>query len=932
MTTFQSVSELLIDRFARRQGDDHDDRVVEDSRDQDASGRELQRLLGVEALRQRGDQPAVHHAGRTISYAELSTLVAERTRRLGAGRRLVAIRGGNDLDVVVTLLACFEARHVALVIDGDERSLRSLDRYQPDVIVGCAGAVDGEARANVELRTPLESDSAHRLHAELALLASTSGSTGTAKLVRLSAVGVASNAVAIAESLGLSAGDCGITSLPLSYCYGMSVLTSHLVVGGSLVLTGNSVVDPCFRSDLLRHGVTGLAGVPYTFDLIDHSTSNVLDTPSLRYVTQAGGRLDPGRVSALAEAGRSAGWDFIVMYGQTEATARMAYLPADAAFDHPECVGVPIPGGEVVIDTTDVDGRDDLPTGDHVSSVGEIVYRGPNVMLGYATVAADLARGRDVDELRTGDLGRINSDGLLEIVGRASRFVKIHGKRIDLDHLESTLAPAVGTVTCVGSDELLVVARRRADSIGIGVHSSADPELLDLVREQVAIPAGRVAAISVDEIPRTTSGKTDEQRLLAWAIDARSRASATEPERSNETVAQSFAIVLGVEHVEHDDSFAGLGGDSFSYVEVSIRLEAAIGALPADWHLMTVAELDALAGSSPRRRFVTQLETSVLIRAIGIALIVCTHMGIYRLAGGAHTLLAVLGYNFARFQLTSVDVGTRLKSALSTVGRVAIPTSVWITLNALLFGGYSLGAVLLVNNYTGDAARRGGRWEYWYFEAFAQTMVVLALVFSIGAVRRLERRTPFLFAFAVLAATWLFRFDIIELGGDYNAMFRTHTVAVFVALGWLAARSTTLWQRVTVTGATVLTTVGYFGQTDREVRIILMVSALIWIPRVSLPTPIARVVVTVAAASMWIFLVHWQIWPLFIPWLDDRVAYLLTMASGVVVWRVATLVSHRWAEWRHDHRRRRVVGRSTRSHVNTPDTVISVSDARPVSA
>lgn len=901
MDTFHGVSELVIDRPLHGEGDRE-------------PGRELQQLLGNTALRRHGRRTALHVGDRSVSYSELARLAAARCTELGVGRRLVVISGGNDLDVVVTLLACIEGRHPFVLVDASDTAVASVDAFRPDVVVGC-----GPTDVSIDHRTDPALPSPHRFHTELAGLASTSGSTGAAKLVRWSALGLASNAVAIASSLDLRDDDCAITSLPMHYCYGLSVLTSHLAVGARIVLTEHSVVDPCFRQAVLRHGVTNLAGVPYTFDLLRRGASDVLDSPTLRLVTQAGGRLDPAEVSSLAQRGRGSGWDFVVMYGQTEATARMAYLPPDEVEDHPECVGVAVPGGELSIDLSACDATD----GSTGTDVGEIVYRGPNVMMGYASTADDLASGREHTELRTGDLGRINDAGLLEIVGRASRFLKIHGKRIDLDHLESTLRATAGDIRCAGDDELLVVASIRPEPTGAG--TALDGDLATAASKHVAIPSGRIAAITLDEFPRTSSGKIDRPAILEMAHSVEGQA-AHGVEAASVTAA--FRLVLGVEQIDHDDTFAGLGGDSFSYVEMSIRLEEIIGTLPSDWHVLPVGELERLAGTSTRRRFVTTLETSVVIRAIGISLIVCTHMRVFRLAGGAHTLLAVLGYNFARFQLTAVDVGGRLRSAAATIARVAVPTSVWIGLNALLFGGYSLGAVLLVNNYTGGAARRDGRWEYWYFETFVQVMIVLALVFSIARVRRVERRAPFAFALGVLAITWLFRFDVISLGGSYNYLFRTHTVASFVALGWLAYRSTTNLQRLVATAATVVTSIDYFGQTDREWRIILMVTALIWIPRISMPTPVARVVGTVAAASMWIFLVHWQVWPLFTPWLDDRVAYLLTMATGVVVWRAVVAIGR----WRSGQRRRRTVGRSTSSQVSTPDTAMSVSDANPVSA
>jgi acyl-coenzyme A synthetase/AMP-(fatty) acid ligase len=201
----------------------------------------------------------------------------------------------------------------------------------------------------------------------------------------------------------------------MSYCYGLSVINSHLLRGAGLVLTDLSVVDPCFWELFRDRGATSFAAVPYTFELLERVGFADMDLPSLRYVTQAGGRLDPEKVRSYAEQGRRKGWDLFVMYGQTEATARMAYLPPALSTTAPGAIGVPVPGGEFRIEP--IPGLAD----------GELVYTGPNVMLGYAQSPADLAAGRTITELRTGDLARKHPTGVYEVVGRRSRFVKIVG-------------------------------------------------------------------------------------------------------------------------------------------------------------------------------------------------------------------------------------------------------------------------------------------------------------------------------------------------------------------------------------------------------------------------------------------------------------------------------------------------------------------------
>ena len=820
--------------------------------------------LGPDDLRSWGSSPALIADDETVDYATLADLVERRRGELGVGRRLVVVESSTTVHFVTTLLAALSAG-CPVILAADHRQVRRLtDIYRPDVVVR-------SGTASIEHRTDPAHPSPHDLHPDLALLMSTSGSTGDAKLVRLSHEAVTSNARSIADYLALDERDRGITSLPLHYCYGLSVLTSHLSVGAGVVLSTTSVVDPCFREAVRRHGVTGFAGVPHTFELLDAAGDGVLHAPSLRYVTQAGGRLAPDRVTAFAESGRRLGWDLFVMYGQTEATARMAYLPPDEAFRRPESVGVAIPDGELHIDEAAAPAG--TPPG-----VGEIVYRGPNVMMGYAHEPGNLAEGHLHDELRTGDLGRLDDDGFLVVVGRVRRFVKIHGKRVDLDHVESRLSEAGHAAVVAGDDEGLVVATERATPLGDAI---ADPVLLDATVDVVDVPRGRITAIALPAFPRTDSGKIDAPALQRCAHDVAAR-----PRGHDDSVSGLFAEVLGHGRIDPAATFASCGGDSFSYVEMSVRLESLLGSIPRDWHLTPVSELEAMRDSQHGTRGgrFTRLETGVVIRAVAILLIVCTHMRLYRLPGGAHTLLAVLGYNFARFQLPPTDLPQRLRRSVATVARVAVPTSAWIGVNMLVAGGYSLGALLLVNNYTGDAARRGGRWEYWYFEAFVQIMVVLAVVFSIGAIRNLERRVPFAFALAVLGATLLIRFDAVQWGGEYNEMFRTHSVACFVALGWCAQRARTLGPRLVVTALTAVTAIGYFGQTDREWRIILFVWALVWIPTIPLPRRLGWLTAQVAGASMWIFLVHWQVWPLFTRVFDRHVAFLATIAAGVLVW------------------------------------------------
>ncbi|HET6987364.1 MAG TPA: AMP-binding protein, partial [Kribbella sp.] len=362
-------------------------------------------------------RPALVDASGSLSYTDLT----ERVDALAAdlppvhtGRRLVHVPLVAEREVVLGYLAVLKAGHVALVTPLEHTSITTA--YPPDVWLGPEGTFAG---------TDLEPQ--YELHPALALLLSTSGSTGSPKLVRLSHDNLVSNADAIAAALSITQTDTAITALPLHYCFGLSVLHAQLRAGATAVLWNGSVTDPEFADELCRNQVSLLPATPHVVDLLD--VQGILDDlPSLRLLAQAGGALPAERVRELDARGRVGGWGLAVMYGQTEATARMAVLPPELAGSYPDAVGWPISGSSFRVDRTGLEQYDD--------EVGELVFTGPGVMLGYAEHPDDLTLGRMHTELRTGDLARIDADGLVRIVGRRSDHVKIMGIRIDLGQVE----------------------------------------------------------------------------------------------------------------------------------------------------------------------------------------------------------------------------------------------------------------------------------------------------------------------------------------------------------------------------------------------------------------------------------------------------------------------------------------------------------------
>jgi acyl-CoA synthetase (AMP-forming)/AMP-acid ligase II len=827
-----------------------------------------------------GDRVALVTADGQISYADLAARVGRAAHRLGTGRRLVLVAGDNTVDALVAYLAALTAGHPVLLVPGEDTVIASMtSAYDPDVVVRPV-----RGRWTYEER---RAGSAHDLHPELALLLSTSGSTGSPKLVRLSHDNLRANAESIATYLGITDADRAATTLPMHYCYGLSVVNSHLLRGAGLILTDLSVADTCFWELFRRARGTSLAGVPYTFSLLERAGFDAMRLPDLRYVTQAGGRLAPEKVRHYAELGRSRGWDLFVMYGQTEATARMAYLPPELAATRPGAVGVPVPGGQLRLDPFD----DELDQpGDTGPDVGELVYTGPNVMLGYADGPADLAAGRTVHELRTGDLARRTPDGLFEIVGRRSRFVKVFGLRIDLQRIESELAADGVPASCAGGDDQLVVAvEATGERAGLG----------RLVARRCGVPVHAVRVVVVPELPRLPSGKVDH-RAVAELGKASTRDTAVHPATD---IRALYAEILDRGDVQPDSTFVGLGGDSLSYVEMSVRLEAVLGRLPAGWHTMPIRELCAAEPrpvrrpeSRPERRTVRPprvVDTGVLLRAVSIVLIVGTHIGVFTIRGGAHVLLAVAGFNFARFHLTDVDRRRRVRHLTASIARIAVPTMIFIALVVSLLGRYSWQNVFLLNEAIGP--RVGSQRDLWFIETLVYLLVGLLVVLASPLADRCERRLPFALPLTLLAAGLLVRYDVLPLS-PYDHLSTPARLFWFFAVGWAAAKARTRSQRLLVAATGAVAVVGYFGNPVREGVIITGLLLLVCVPHLPSTGFLNRLAGALAGSSLYIYLTHWQVYPLLADH-SGPLALVVSIAAGVLFGAAVDRVAVRVTRW-----------------------------------
>jgi long-chain acyl-CoA synthetase len=453
-------------------------------------------------LEQYGANTAIITEGSEhISYAALAAAadgLAERVAR----RRVGFLLCENRFESVAGYLGFLRRRTVPVLINSSMDAALFTDlfaAYRPgyvylpaeraSAIPGCKPLATCGGYCLIE--TTCDQD--YEVHADLGLLLTTSGSTGSPKLVRLSYKNIGSNAKAIAQYLAISSDDRPITTMPMSYTFGLSIINSHLLRGAAILMTNATLMDKRFWQTLKVQRVTTFSGVPYIFEMLKKLRFARMDLPSLKYLTQAGGKLSSELSAEFAEVCAAKSVKFIVMYGQTEATARMSYLPWEYARAKAGSMGIAIPGGRFWL----VDAAGNVI--EDAETVGELYYQGDNVSLGYATSCADLSKGdENKGVLQTGDMAKRDRDGFYYIVGRKKRFLKLFGNRINLDEAERLLRTAGYDCACVGVDDKLTIYVTQKDQ---------QIQILKTISERTGINPQGFAVVYIEKMPRNESGK-----------------------------------------------------------------------------------------------------------------------------------------------------------------------------------------------------------------------------------------------------------------------------------------------------------------------------------------------------------------------------------------------------------------------------------------
>ena len=414
-----------------------------------------------------------------IDYKTLEKKIIDFSNTLPSQKQLIAFCIEPTIKNIVAYLSFLRKNYAILMIDNsiDEELKQNIyKKYRPNFIY------------ENEMLIPYNKTQL-QIYDKLSLLLPTSGSTGSSKYVRLTKNNLYANANSICEYLPITKEDKAITSLPLHYSYGLSVLHTHLLRGASIVLSKYSIMQKEFWQLFKKENITNFNGVPYHYEMLYRLRFDFKKYPSIKFSTQAGGKLNEKYIKHFALLAQKSNVEFFIMYGQTEATARISYLPPDNIFTKLNSIGIPIPNGEIKF-------IDD-----------ELVYKGANVMLGYASSLEDLNKEDELNGvLYTGDIGYMDKDGYSYIVARAKRFIKMFGHRINLDECEHFIKTNYKDIYLVGKENHITIFSLNNDDTPMKV-----------LQKKYNINHKAISLKKIEQFPTKATGKIDYQKLYEVA-------------------------------------------------------------------------------------------------------------------------------------------------------------------------------------------------------------------------------------------------------------------------------------------------------------------------------------------------------------------------------------------------------------------------------
>lgn len=674
----------------------------------------------------------------------------------------------------------------------------------------------------------------------------TSGTTGRPKPILLSRRALSDVTERLVEVSGLDASAREYLGIPVTFSFGLGRARAVASVGGRSFLPVRGF-QPNELAGMLANGdVNALSAVPTMLRLL-------LAQPQL--FAACGHRLrwlEIGSQPMSAEEKEAIRRLFpeariVQHYGLTEAS-RSTFLDARSA-SSAMLGSVGRPNGQVEV---------------RCDETGRILIRGPHLADGILTAEGLQPLTDSEGWLRTSDLGKIDDLGFLHFHGRSDNLLNIGGIKVPLEifeqRLHEQLPEQAGIAVAARPDDL------RGEALLVACEPGCD---LKVVRGRAAEVAGSfglssadLTVVSVQAIPRTETGKIRRSEL---SETCRSQLPVT-PVRSvcQGSISEKLSSILNRE-IDPTKSYAELGGDSLSFVQVSFVLEDVLGELPTDWETLPIAELDQQARERnipPSRA--GSLDSQVTLRAVAITGVVLNHATTPLLGGGAYLLLALSGALFARFQHSGLSSGRTVVGAIPLLIRIIVVYYLLLITYQLTRGDVDAQYWLLISNFFPTSESKGLAY-FWFIAAFVQIVLLYSVLFVIPRYRNWSRRDPWQCGLITMVGCFglaIFTRSLIEqtVGEHWLAEghFATRTpmfLLYIFAFGWCLQFTRTKQQRLWMSLAAVFT-FPFIGVLQYAIWLIVGSLVALWVPRIPAPGGLRQVLGSVASASFYIFIVH----------------------------------------------------------------------------
>lgn len=736
----------------------------------------------------------------------------------------------NSIDYVKSMISVMKSGDVAVPLRGTD----DLDRIQAASVSQVITPAAGGGWLGGDFGLP-ENDS-------LALISFTSGTEGSPKGVMLTHNNLANAIQRLNTVMEVDENIREYIGVPVYHSFGFGRCRAVAAANGEFFIPDNGF-NPAEIGMMLKQGeINAISAVPSLWrvllanqDLIGRFGKRV---QWIEIGSQYMSRSEKEELKCLFPEAR-----IVQHYGLTEASRTTLLEIHKAEGDALESVGRALQGVAVKL-----------------TEEGRIAIWGKHVACQYLIEGRQVTLRDEQGWFHTKDLGELE-DGHLYYKGRADDIINCGGIKVNPDTLETKIYARIGygngLAVCRKSDPL----RGEGFLVAITPDVQVDPHTLReavlQATQECGVNAGNaIALIQVESLPKTATGKIQRRQLAEWYATQAQETNPIPTSKTQGTPLQiAFCRALNLPQANSQDTFVALGGDSLSYVQLSMEVEKYLGYLPAGWEGMELGKLEQL---KPQKRNYTTVETSILLRAIAIIEVVMLHANLLFLGGGAYALLLIAGANFARFQGEALFQGQFAKSVISLLRNLMIPYLFISVLYQVYKRDLNFGVLLFTSNYAGNPELTPSIFPIWFINVLVQMVILVSVSLFVQPVRQFVTRFPWrssllLLLIGVCTNQW------IPLVWDTNYLYNRvpHMLLWLFALGCCIYFVQTKTQKLLTAVALVALGMGLIGPEHTESWVVCTVGmVLLWIKAIPVPAVIKPTIQILGAAAYYIYLTH----------------------------------------------------------------------------